>query len=376
MAGIYIHVPFCKRKCYYCDFYSTANVAQIDGFITAVKKEMELRTGYLLNENIQSIYFGGGTPSLLSLSQIDFLIRTFRAYFQISPFAEITFECNPDDVSPNYFTGLKEIGINRISLGIQSFDDEILMFLNRRHDSKKAVDAVKWARDAGFENISIDLIFGIPGMSHENYEFSLLKAINLDVEHLSAYSLSIEKGTVLYKKVNKGIVKSVDEETSLHQFDLTIEKLEANSYKHYEVSNYALKGFESKHNWLYWTNGKYIGLGPSAHSYDGKSRQWNFNNTEKYIAAINNGSDFFERENLSEMDLYNEYVLTSLRTCKGISEDYIKSYFDNKFYKHFLKVLNSFNNEGYFVNYDEEKWALNKKGIFIMDYIIRKFSFI
>ena len=376
MAGIYVHIPFCKRKCHYCDFYSTTNSELIDKFIFALKEEIALRDNYLGGERITSIYFGGGSPSMLSVDQIGSVLCSIKNHFEISSSVEITFECNPDDVDLSFFEGIKEVGINRLSIGIQSFDDKILRFLNRRHDSIGGEDAINCAKAAGFNNISIDLMFGIPGMTNEVYDHMLTKAIDFKVNHISAYHLSIEPQTVLFNKLKKGIINVVDEDLSLFQFDLTIEKLKESGYKHYEVSNYALDGYESEHNWLYWSNGKYLGLGPSAHSYDGNSRQWNINNTRKYIDAVACGFEYFTKENLSEADKFNEYILTSLRTSKGVSEEYIKNEFNDKILKHFSETMHIVVNEGYIEDNFDRGHVLNKKGYFILDLIVRKFYYI
>jgi len=376
MAGIYLHIPFCKRKCHYCDFYSTTNIELADNLINAIKSEIKIRYSYLSNEKIESIYFGGGSPSMLSISQVEILINEIKKYFVVDSNSEITFECNPDDLSFTYLKCLKELGINRISIGIQSFNDEVLEFLNRRHNSKGGIDAICWAKDAGFDNISIDLMFGIPGMSNEVYKESLMKAINFKTKHISAYHLNIEPNTLLYKKLAKGLIKNIDEEISLNQFELTIDKLKENGYKHYEISNYALNGYESKHNWLYWSNGKYIGIGPSAHSYNGESRQWNINNTSKYINSISNNANFFDIEVLTDSNKFNEYILTSLRTSKGLSVEYVHNNFDECVYNHFIKILYKFINEGYIVSDKDGNWIINKRGIFILDLIVQKFAYI
>jgi len=316
MAGLYIHIPFCKTKCHYCDFYSTSNSELIENFILALKKEIDLRSGYLNGESISSIYMGGGSPSMLEILQLQQILEKIKLNFVISADAEITFECNPDDVNLSYFIGLKSLGINRISIGIQSFDNNILRFLNRRHDAERGEEAIKSAKKSGFENISVDLMFGIPGMSNEIYESSLDKAMSFNVKHISAYQLSIEPNTLLQKKLSKGEFSVPDEEINLFQFNLTIEKLKNNGYSHYEVSNYAREGYESKHNLLYWNNVKYLGVGPSAHSYDGVSRQWNVSNTGTYVELVSKGSVFFTKEDLHTENKYNEYILKAMRTHK------------------------------------------------------------
>lgn len=376
MAGIYVHVPFCKKKCHYCDFYSTTNSEITGEFIFSLKEEINLRKHYLHKESIKSIYFGGGSPSMLSINQVQGVMDTLRDNFDISSSAEITFECNPDDLDITYCEELRGLGINRISIGIQSFDDETLKFLNRRHTAKKGEEAIDFAKESGFNDISVDIMFGIPGMDNEVYRKTIGRVLNHQVHHISAYHLSIEPRTVLYRKLEKGSFSVVDEDASLYQFDLTIERLKERGYRHYEVSNYALEGHESKHNWLYWSNEKYLGLGPSAHSYDGNSRQWNIDSTKKYIELIRDGAVFFGREELSVKDKYNEYILTSLRTCKGLSDVYVKKEFEDRIFEHFGKVLYRTVKEGFIERFDKESWALNKKGLFIMDSIIREFYYV
>lgn len=376
MAGIYIHIPFCKKKCYYCDFYSTTNSELKENFVLAIKKEIEIKSHYLNGESISSIYIGGGSPSMLTIFEIEQILEKIKNYFEILPAAEITFECNPDDVSLNYFVNLKKLGINRLSIGIQSFDDNILKFLNRRHDAKRGEKAIESAKESGLKNISVDLMFGIPGMSNEIYERSLDKAIGFNIKHVSAYHLSIETNTLLYKKLNKGEFTITDEEVSLYQFNLTIEKLKDNGYIHYEVSNYALEGYESKHNLLYWNNEKYLGLGPSAHSYDGISRQWNISNTGKYVDLLSKGSVFFTKEELKTEDKFNEYILTKLRTNIGVSLSFVKKEFDSKIYKHFVGVLQKVAEDGYLYKISDDRWTVNKDGLFILDLLIEKFYYI
>ncbi len=376
MAGIYIHIPFCKKKCHYCDFYSTTGSELIQDLINSENQEISFRKDYLKGESVSSVYFGGGSPSMLSIGQVESLIKNIYDHFNISSEAEITFECNPDDVDLNYLKNLRELGINRLSIGIQSFDDRVLDFLNRRHNSRQAEEAVHWARKAGFTNVSIDLMYAIPGMDNEIYRNSLLKAVNLKTEHISAYNLSIEPNTVLYWKQEKGLLNAIDEETSLYQFEMTMESLKERGFKHYEISNYALLGYESKHNWLYWSNGKYLGIGPSAHSYDGESRQWNVSNTKEFVESDRMDSRISNREFLTEVDFFNEYILTSLRTCEGIVVSYVKNKFNIKIYNHFLSILYKFVNEGYMKKLDRGRWALEKKGIFVLDFVIREFYYI
>lgn len=309
---------------------------------------------------------------MLTIVQIEQLIRCIRENFEVAGTAEITLECNPDDLNISYLQELKTLGINRISIGIQSFDDQILKFINRRHNSLQAENAINLAKEINFTDISIDLMYGIPSMSREVYESSLQKGISYNVTHISAYHLNIEPNTVFYKKWQNREFEAINEEESLFQFDLTIEKLKEYGYTQYEISNYAVGGHESRHNLLYWNNGKYLGIGPSAHSYDGDSRQWNISNTASYIKYIKENQLFFEKEILSETDHYNEYILTGLRTNTGVSEKYVNENFRESIGFHFRKNLQGFINEAYIKDLGHQNFALEKKGIFILDYIIKR----
>ena len=374
MAGIYIHIPFCKKKCSYCDFYSNANLGISTAMINSEIAEMQLRKDYLKDEIISSIYFGGGTPSVLSLEQVNVLMNSIFLFFMVLDDCEITFECNPDDLSIAYLEGLRKLGINRISVGVQSFDDSILKFLNRRHNSSQVRDVIKLAKETGFKNISIDLMYGIPGMSFDCYKESLLEGINSGVQHISAYHLNIEKNTLLHKLLDNNKIEELNEEDSIQQFDYTIEKLEEHGFRQYEVSNYSREGYMSKHNWLYWSNISYLGIGPSAHSYDGETRQWNISDNHDYMKGMQLKEGYFRIERLTEIDKYNEYILTALRTSHGVSLDYVFCTFNKDIYVHFRKIINELG-DGDFMNFSNRTYALNKKGFFILDFLIRKFYY-
>ncbi len=375
MAGIYLHIPFCKRKCSYCDFYSNTNFDISNELISAEAVELRLRRDYLNQEGIKSIYFGGGTPSVLGLNKVNLLLSSIYSNYEVNCDCEITFECNPDDLSGNYLDGLRNLGINRLSIGIQSFSDNVLKFLGRRHSAEQAKNAVLEAKMKGFDNISVDLIFGIPGSSFENYKQSLQEAVNLDVQHISAYQLTFEEKTLLYKLLVNNKIEEINEEDSIQQFNYTIKFLKDHGFCQYEVSNYTKDGFGSRHNSLYWTNGLYLGIGPAAHSYNGYSRQWNIANSKKYIKNVNEGFDFYSIENLTEGDLFNEYILTRFRTSEGVSFDYIKNYFNEKISSHFLREIDNFEKDS-FVNKIEGNYKLTHKGLNILDFIVRKISYV
>lgn len=319
MAGIYIHIPFCRQKCYYCDFYKTVNTNYTNSFLSALEKEAALRKDYISNEIVKTIYFGGGTPSVLTENQLSFILDFLNNFFSISPDAEVTFEANPDDLTMEYLTQLKKLGINRLSIGIQSFNNEILKKMNRRHNAEQAREAVENAAIAGFSNLSADLIYGLPGLSLQQWKNSLSRVFQLPVNHLSAYHLTYHQGTPFYTWLKKGTLKEITENESIKQFNLLMEEAGKAGFEHYEISNFAREELYSKHNSAYWTGEKYLGLGPSAHSFNGNSRRWNIAHVEGYIRGVESNTSWFEEEQLTEKDRYNEYILTRIRTKWGIS---------------------------------------------------------
>lgn len=371
MAGIYLHIPFCKQKCSYCDFYSNTNLGISQALINSEIEELKLRQEYLRNETVSTIYFGGGTPSVLTLYQVEQLLKAEYDNFNVLNECEITFECNPDDLTFEYLKRLRQIGINRISIGVQSFNDEVLNFLNRRHSSAQASLVINQAKEAGFGNISIDLMFGIPGMSFESYRETLSKAIQSGVQHISAYQLTFEENTLLYKQLTTNKIQEIEEEESIKLLDYTIEKLNEFGFKQYEVSNYARAGFESRHNSNYWANISYLGIGPSAHSYDGKTRQWNISNSTAYIKEIELGKEYFNSEVLTEVDQYNEYIMTRLRTTLGVSVNYVVNTFNKNIITHFLKNIKEIVDDGFMIC-DDDRYSLNRKGFFILDFLVKK----
>jgi len=319
MAGIYIHIPFCSQRCSYCNFFSVVSINLLNEVIDAIIKEFSIRKDYLKNEPVQTIYFGGGTPSLLTIQQIEKLLNTIYKNFPVEKNAEITFEANPDDLTEKYLSDLKKTGINRLSIGIQSFDDNKLKILNRRHNAFQAVEAVRVAQRSGFNNISIDLIYGLPFQSLIEWENDLDKAFSLPIQHLSAYALTFEEKTLLLKQKEKKLIEPADEELMIKMYELLLNKSNQNGFDAYEISNFSLPEFYSRHNSSYWTQNPYLGIGPSAHSFNGFSRQWNVASIHKYIEGIMKNNSFFEQEILSLQDRYNEYVLLGLRTKNGIN---------------------------------------------------------
>ncbi len=342
MQGIYLHIPFCRKACVYCDFHFSTQLKTKGVLVDAICKEIELQKDFLKEKHIDSIYFGGGTPSVLDKTE---LVRIFKALakdFTWNKNAEITLECNPDDLTKEKLLELKELGVNRLSIGLQSFDDAELKWMNRAHTAAESETCVKLAQETGFNNISIDLIYGSKFQTVESWKKSLEKALSLGVQHISSYNLTVEEKTELGHAVSKGKEIAVDDEKSSQQFIMLMETLQKNGFEHYEISNFAKKGFEAVHNTNYWKGAKYLGIGPSAHSFNGVSRQWNISNNAIYVNAINSGTEFFETETLSKLNRYNEYVLTRLRTKWGCDLNYIRSEFGNKFAEHFTETSEAF----------------------------------
>ncbi len=327
MAGLYIHIPFCKQACYYCDFHFSTNQTQKSELVNQITQELLFQKTYLQGESLETIYLGGGTPSLLKAKDLEVLFNTIHKHFQVVT-PEITLEANPDDLTPEKLRELSLMGVNRLSIGIQSFDEKILRFLNRAHTAQHALQCVDNARNVGITNISIDLIYSIPGQGDELLKENLAIGTQLRPTHISAYSLTLEEKTVFGRLASKGKLTAMEEGLSASQFELVMDTLVENGYLHYEISNYCLPGFESKHNTSYWLQKKYLGVGPSAHSFDGESRQFNISNNALYIKALTEGRIPFEREMLTRENKINEYLFTSLRTNKGCNMIYLTSTFN------------------------------------------------
>lgn len=369
MAGIYIHIPFCKSRCIYCDFFTSTNESEMDTYVQALCKEIVLRKEELANDFVKTIYFGGGTPSRLNKNHFLQIFETVTANYNLSNEMEITIEANPDDLSHKYVDMLRELPFNRISIGIQSFDDQELKFLSRRHDSNGAIEAVRYCQEKGFNNISIDLMYGLPNQTLTIWKRNLQQAIDLNIQHISAYHLIYEEKTRLYSLLQAGKVNPVDDDCSLEMFGTLIDTLTRAGFEHYEISAFAKQGFISQHNSSYWTGLKYLGLGPSAHSFDGEHRWWNVSSLPKYITGINNSNPNIEKEDIDLTTKYNEYIITGLRTAWGIDLDVLKTNFGDELYAYFLQnAQRSFN-----LNYlkkEETTITLTKKGIFISDGIM------
>lgn len=367
MAGIYIHIPFCKSKCAYCNFFSLASQSKMNDYLDALKNEIVSRNQYLGNEMVETIYFGGGTPSLLSTDDIAEIIEILHKNFNIISKPEITLEVNPDTVDKEKLISLKEKGINRISVGIQSFNDDDLRYLDRKHNSKHALQIIDDLKSVDFDKLTLDLIYGIPTLTEEKWNKNLDIFFSTGISHLSAYALTVEPKTILGQKIEKGILQDVNEDATIRHYEILIERTKECEFEHYEISNFAKKGFRSQHNSIYWKDVKYLGLGASAHSYDGNSRQWNVSNLTKYINTdFDTDTDFFERELLTKDDKFNEYVMTSLRTSWGCDINKIASEYGISYANHFLKNVKSYVDKGIMLKNDNS-YILTDNGMLLAD---------
>lgn len=329
VAGIYIHIPFCNKACHYCDFHFSTDQRHRKDLMDSLGLEIELRTDYLHGESIETIYFGGGTPSLLDKVELEKILLTLYKHFQIRKYAEVTLEANPEDLTKEKVALFKELGINRLSIGIQTFHEETLQKLNRSHSGAQAMESLEKAREGGIDNLNADLIFAIPGRNMEILMEDVSTLLSYKPQHISAYGLTIEEKTVFGKWSSAGKFHAASEDQNANEFEYLMNALPEVGLEQYEISNFALKGFESKHNSSYWKRVPYLGLGPGAHSFNGTSRQINLSNNHGYIAALRNGQSFWTTEVLELRDHINEYLLTSLRTREGCDLDYLKNTFNH-----------------------------------------------
>lgn len=341
MAGIYIHIPFCKQACHYCDFHFSTSLKNKESMLESLQKELALRKDELQTQEVETIYFGGGTPSILEVHQINTLIDYIYQNFTLATNVEITLEANPDDLDLLTIQKLAQSKVNRLSIGVQSFAQEDLKMMNRAHDHNEAINCLKLARQY-FDNISIDLIYGIPGMSNQRWLENIQTVIDLGINHISCYALTVEKRTALYKLIDKGVIPKVQEEVAHEHFKILIETLKKNGYIHYELSNFSKPGFYSRNNSGYWLGNNYIGIGPSAHSFNGSQRSWNIANNSLYIKALAKGELPSEKEQLTLVDCYNEYIMTGLRTIWGVDLQQIENRFGARFKTYFLKSSQKF----------------------------------
>ncbi|WP_026897044.1 radical SAM family heme chaperone HemW [Daejeonella oryzae] len=367
MSGIYLHIPFCKKACHYCDFHFSTSPKYKDEMVSALRKELILQKNFLANQNIETIYFGGGTPSLLDADELHILISEIGNHYDLSATAEITLEANPDDLSPQKVKELKQTAINRFSIGIQSFFEEDLIWMNRAHSSKETESSVKRVQDAGFENITVDLIYGYPLLSEEKWISNITRVINLNVPHVSAYSMTVEPATALASFINKGLQQPMNEAQSAGQFIILMDFLRQTGFEHYEISNFAKPGMISRHNSNYWKGIPYLGIGPSAHSFNGEIRSWNIANNSKYLQAIGNNEIPSESEILTIPNQANEYIMTSLRTMWGMDQERIKARFGDDYLKIIQNNLSEINPD--WIKENNGKIMLTQEGKLFADHI-------
>jgi oxygen-independent coproporphyrinogen III oxidase len=366
LAGIYIHIPFCKQACNYCDFHFSTSLKNKLNLVEAICREIVLRKDYLNQQTIGTIYFGGGTPSLLSKEELMLIFETIHANFSVDADVEITLEANPDDLSKEYLAELKQTPVNRLSIGIQSFNDADLKWMNRAHHSQQAVTSVMNAAEAGFNNISIDLIYGVPEMTIQHWKDNLQKALQLPVQHLSSYSLTVEPKTALGHFVKKAYIKMPEDETTALQFKTLAAMTADAGFIHYEISNLCKPGYFSRHNTSYWKGIHYLGIGPSAHSYNGISREWNAANNALYIESLTKNERVAEKEILTPANIFNEYIMVSLRTMWGIDIDHVKKNHGNDYAGHLLSGAAPYLKSGELI-LKENKLLLSPSGQLIAD---------
>ena len=365
MAGIYIHIPFCKQACHYCDFHFSTSLKKKDGMVLALAKEIRLRKHEFEQETVETIYFGGGTPSILAVEDIRLLIDTVYQNYKVADNPEITVEANPDDLSEKRIVELHQHNINRLSIGIQSFFEEDLKLMNRAHNAAEAKKCLQIARQY-FDNISIDLIYGTPGMDNNRWLENIRTALELNIPHISSYALTVEPKTALQKFITQGVIPQPDDEVAHEQFLMLVDALEANRFIHYELSNFGKENYFSRNNSAYWLGKKYIGIGPSAHSYDGVHRSWNIANNSLYLKSLENDSLPSEEETLSKTDRYNEYIMTGLRTVWGVSLDRIRNEFGEDYQKALLQQAQQYLDNGK-LEVSEYVLRTTRKGKFFSD---------
>ena len=365
MSGIYIHIPFCKQACHYCDFHFSTNLKKKDEMVLALAKEIEMRKSEFQDEIVETIYFGGGTPSILQIADLRFLIDEVYRNYKVVEKPEITVEANPDDLTENRIIELSKNKVNRLSIGIQSFFEDDLQLMNRAHNVEEAKKCLEIATQY-FDNISIDLIYGVPEMSNEKWLQNIETALSFNVPHISSYALTVEPKTALHSFIQKGIIPQPDDEVAQEHFHILVDKLSENGFIHYELSNFGKENYFSKNNSSYWLGKKYIGIGPSAHSYDGKNRGWNVSNNSRYIKSIQENKLPIEIETLTKTDRYNEYIMTGLRTIWGVSFERIEQEF-GKTYLDYLNQQAAKFIEDHLLFVDDNILRTTKKGKFLSD---------
>lgn len=366
MAGIYVHIPYCRQKCNYCNFFSVVSRKSAPEMIRAICTEIGLRVSSESKVPIDTVYLGGGTPSLLSVELVDELFKAIHEHFEVNPKGEVTIEANPDDITPANLEAWKRLGVNRLSIGIQSFREEDLKYLNRAHTAQKALECILMAREFGFPDLTIDLIYGIPTLTDDQWISNLQQFTELKLPHLSAYALTVEPRTPLYHQIETGKVKPVDEKQSSAQFLLLMDYMQKNGYLHYEISNFCLPGHYAKHNISYWNGTEYYGFGPSAHSFNGMTRQWNVSSISEYLESIRQGNVPGEKEVLTRENRYNEYVMTGLRTMWGCKADEIRVQFGSNFENYFIAGAEKWISQGLMEN-NNGNYTLTTNGKLLAD---------
>lgn len=377
MSGIYIHIPFCKQACFYCNFHFSTSLKLKDEMIASLLREIDLHTdnynaemcGMILppDTEIETLYFGGGTPSILPVADIDSIMQKIRSKYRLAGNAEVTLEANPDDISSQKLEGWKRTGINRLSVGIQSFLERDLKWMNRAHNAGQALNCLSEIKKAGFENYTIDLIFGIPDLTDEEWDRNIMTVLDAGVPHISCYALTVEPKTALDKMIRLGKKQNVNQENQARQFEILMKRMWEAGYEHYETSNFALPGFRSRHNSSYWQQKTYLGIGPSAHSYDGVSRFWNIANNPLYIKAIVEQRPFFEKEQLTASQVFNEYIMTSLRTMEGMDLRFMEEKFGKDKVEQVRKKIKGIDRRWLLQN--DQHVSLSDEGILLTDNI-------
>ena len=366
MSGIYLHIPFCKQACHYCNFHFSTSLSLMDEMIDCMCEEIRMRSDYLDETKLESIYFGGGTPSLLTRTQLDKIMSTINSMFQLESNIEITLEANPDDLTSENLEVFKAANINRLSIGIQSFFDRDLKYFNRAHNADQAHQCLEEAKSIGFENLTVDLIYGSPTTDHLSWEENIEKVFDYKIPHISAYCLTVEPKTALSHFISKGEFEPLDDSHAAAQFDILMQKTSTEGFEHYEISNFAKGGYLAVHNSNYWKNKSYLGIGPSAHSYNGISRQWNIQNNPKYIKGIRSGNRLFEEEILSIKNRFNEYLMTGLRTKWGVSEEKMHD-LSPEYLGQFRNLIQHVNSEH--IKAEDGSWTLTNLGKHFADAI-------
>ena len=370
MAGLYIHIPYCKSKCTYCDFYSTPQVETMEQYVHSLLCEARLRKNEIDSEQVSTLYIGGGTPSVMPTSMLTTLITGLDKVFGLKNVEEFTIEVNPDDVTTHYVTALRALGVNRVSMGVQSFNDDELQAINRRHTAKQAIHAVNSIKDAGIDNVSVDLIYGLPGQSLDSWQHNVEQAIALDVQHISAYCLSYEKGTRLWAMREQGKVMETSDELCIAMYENLVKSLKKAGFEHYEISNFALPGFRSRHNSSYWNFTPYLGLGAAAHSYDGNVRRYNPSSIRQYIKALSGGSTAYSEEHLELWERHDDEIMLRLRTSDGLDTTLFEHRYGQKACENLLSKSKPLIEQG-LLNKDNNTLILTHKGVMLSDNIIR-----